>query len=806
MHGFGNSDDSGHRAVPQSSTHPSTEPVDSITERSRESSPGYRDEERLETSQVRTETFRQIAENIEAVVWMVDAATLKLIYLSPAFESVFGRPRPGLDDDLRDFEEIIRHDHRERFEECLVRFKKKGSCDGEFPVVRPDGTTRWVWGRGSAVRNTSGRTVQYVGTIHDITDRRQHYEVLRESEDHYRDLVEHSLDLICTHDLEGRFLSVNELPTKILGYTKEELLSRPMWDFILPESKKEFQDYLVRIRHERFAQGRMVVLTKQGERRIWEYKNTLRTDGVQHPIVRGIAHDITERINAEWALRQSEEKFSKVFRSSPDAIVVSSLADGRLIDVNDGFVRMSGYRKEEVIGRTSIELNFWRNPADRDGVLETLRRGGEIRDLELEFRMKSGEFRLFSTSAQKIELTGAPSLIVILRDMTDRRALEDQLRHAQKMEAVGLLAGGVAHEFNNALVGVLGYGEMLRNKLSPESPLRIMAQHICDSAVRARDITARLLALSRQQAMAPQFVDVNQLINQIVALLSPLISADIELVTNLDPLGCSVTADPKQLEQVILNIALNARDAMHGGGKLELETGNIRVPDDADPRSIRMKPGRYASVRCADTGCGMEPAVMARVFEPFFTTKEMGKGSGLGLSTAYGIIKQMGGYIEVASDIGKGSTFTVYLPYVDSTDEAISASLRHASHFSGTVLLVEDDDVVRVFVRDLLRESGYRVLCAANGANALRLFQDSTSPIDLVLTDVVMPKMSGPELAKRLRDMSPELKVLYMTGYADEEVFAKYELRGDWPQVAKPFKADFLLDLIKQVLRGNQKA
>jgi two-component system, cell cycle sensor histidine kinase and response regulator CckA len=468
--------------------------------------------------------------------------------------------------------------------------------------------------------------------------------------------------------------------------------------------------------------------------------------------------------------------------------VITTLDDGRILDVNYNFIRMTGFARGESVGRTSTDLGIWLNPKQRDQMVAIVKRDGEVRDLEVRFSLKSGEVRNFQMSAHTIELDGMMCLISILRDVTERKALEEQLRQAQKMEAVGRLAGGVAHDFNNLLVGILGYSELLKKKVPP-GDLQRMTEEINSAAIRARDLTSRLLALSRRQVLQPRVLDFNALVRQTESLLRPVIGEDIHVEMRLDQSAGAVKADPAQLEQVVLNLALNARDAMPNGGTLAMETCNIEVNATFARQHPGLIPGKYVRLRVVDTGRGMSPEVMAKIFEPFFTTKQAGVGGGLGLSTVYGIVKQSGGCVTVESEPGKGAAFGIYLPHAPEIPERRIAepAVIESLTGQGTVLLVEDEPVVLRLARDLLVENGYRVLAASSGSDALSIARKETETIHMLITDVVMPEMSGPELADRIRKLWPTMRVLYMSGYTDDEMLCRKRLLENSAFLQKPF-------------------
>ena len=512
--------------------------------------------------------------------------------------------------------------------------------------------------------------------------------------------------------------------------------------------------------------------------------------------------DITGRKHAEEKLLVSEEKFSKAFHLGPDAVTITSTEDGRYIEVNDSFLRLTGYARNELIGRTAVELGVWANPKDRQQVVALLNRSSEFRDLEIRIAIKSGEVRTVQMSAHTIELGGQTCILAIIRDVTERRALELQLRQSQKMEAVGRLAGGVAHDFNNLLVGILGYSELLKKKLAEQSPLLRMANEINFAAMRARDLTSRLLALSHRQVLRPAVLDLNALVRQCERLLRPVIGEDVRVILRLDPKTAHVKADPAQLEQVILNLALNARDAMPDGGTLSMETCNIQVDAALARLHPGLIPGYYVRLSVTDTGHGIAPDAMPRIFEPFFTTKEVGKGSGLGLSTVYGVVKQSGGCVTVSSVPDKGATFGIYLPRASELPERKTPAPPVTASSTGTetILLVEDEAIVRDLVCEILKESGYVVLSATSGADAMKIIDEQADPIDLLITDVVMPEMSGPELANILRRARGEMSVLYMSGYTDDAVLVRQGLPENSAFIRKPYTPQQFLQKVRETL------
>ncbi len=378
------------------------------------------------------ERFRQMADNIQEIFWIMDSQSKEVSYVSPAFEQICELPLDSLYANPTSYRELIHAQDRQRVLAALEKLESSNRFDEEFRIVCPSGAVKWIRAIGFTAKDAAGNVKTLVGTAQEITARKEMEVVLRESEDRYRDLVEHSTDLICTHNLQGRLLSVNELPVKLLGYSREELLNKPMRDFLLPEARAQFDQTLLSIERDGFAKGLMVVLTKTGERRIWEYHNTLRIDGVAAPVVRGIAHDVTEQRRVEKALRLSEEKFSKAFHSSPVEIVITTLQEGRFLDVNESFERNTGFTRDEAIGHTSVELGLWANPEERAPVVKQITKHGGVRNLEMQFLTKSGETRVKLYSAEPIEIGGKQCLLAVLEDITLRKQMEEELRLSEE--------------------------------------------------------------------------------------------------------------------------------------------------------------------------------------------------------------------------------------------------------------------------------------------------------------------------------------------------------------------------------------
>jgi PAS domain S-box-containing protein len=467
---------------------------------------------------------------------------------------------------------------------------------------------------------------------------------------------------------------------------------------------------------------------------------------------------------------EAESKFRVAFEANPESITISTLENGTYLEANDVFAATIGYEHSELIGKSALDLGVWTDEHNRSLMAEKLRRGERVTDWETTFRTKSGEERQIMLSAHPVQLEGQLCILSILRDVTEQRLLEQRFQRAQKMEAVGRLAGGVAHDFNNLLMITSANLELLEKaKQDPQRIDRYLKQ-IRIATDRSSALTRQMLAFSRQQVLSPTVLNLNTVINDLWKMLARLLGEDIETILSLDPaLGC-VSADRGQVEQVVMNLAVNARDAMPHGGKLTVKTRNVEVNASTVPGGVAEAPsGPCVLLSVSDSGVGMSPAVQAQIFDPFFTTKEMGKGTGLGLATVYGIVKQSSGTISVDSEPGKGSTFRVYFPRVKEMErEAEPAPPTEPEPAgSGTILLVEDETPLRQVTSEFLRARGYQVLGAENGEVALEICKSHTGPIDLLITDVVMPGHSGPAVSRQVTEMRPGVRTIFMSGYTD---------------------------------------
>lgn len=606
------------------------------------------------------------------------------------------------------------------------------------------------------------------------------------------------LDLTNLDDLESNPLHWSDEVFRILGYEPGQIeVSRANFlQAVHPDDRDGMRQAIRKAIQSRQPYNReyRIILSDATERTIHGLWDIVCDQTTGEPLrLVGTLQDITER-------KKAEERFYKAFNANPEPMTIATISEGRYLDVNESFLRITGHERDEVIGRTSMDVKLWKQVEDRAKLVEMLEKQGSVRELDIAFLTKSGEPRVGLISAEVIEIAGQQCILAIVKDVTEHQFLEKQLRQSQKMEAIGQLSGGIAHDFNNLLGVIIGYSEILELELDSNSKLCRRAKEIKKAGQRAASLTRQLLAFSRQQVLEPKVLSLNTVVTDTEKMLRRLIGEDIEMTTALDPDLGQVKADQGQIEMVIMNLAVNARDAMPNGGKLSIETRNIELDGEFALRHPPTVPGSYVMLVMTDTGIGMDAQTQAHIFEPFFTTKEVGKGTGLGLATVYGVVKQSDGYIWVYSEPGLGTTFKVYLPRVD---EAVQRS--HLSDLatgslleSKTVLVVEDEESLRTLTRTLLEQNGYTVLEADGGSRAIEIVQQHRGPIHLLLTDMVMPGMNGREVAEKLMPICPDMRIIYMSGYAGFTPRAVLNSEANF--LPKPFTRDALLGKLREVL------
>jgi two-component system cell cycle sensor histidine kinase/response regulator CckA len=652
--------------------------------------------------------------------------------------------------------------------------------------------------------------MRLVTKVAQLIERSQAEEKIREGEERYRAVAETATDVIITIDERGTIIFINKSVERVFGYQVSEVLGKDI-TILLGEQMR----FALKVALNKYI--------NTGDKDLnWEAVElaALHKNGQEIPMelslgefvrngkrfLTGIARDISERKRAEHELRKSEERYRDLVENARDIIYTQDL-EGNYTSINKAGEQLTGYTRAE-----ALKMNLMQTiaPEYREKAREMIRRklAGEAETIyDLEILTKHGGQVAFEVNTRLIYQNGVPVGVQgIARDVTERKHLEAQLRQSQKLEAVGQLAGGVAHDFNNLLTVILGYSEMMLRRLEPSNPLHRNLEEIKKAAERASSLTRQLLAFSRKQVLQPKVIDLNAVVADMGKMLLRLIGEDIELITDLKPSLARVKADPGQIEQVLMNLAVNARDAMPRGGTIMITTDNVVLKDELAQKYVSIEPGPHVMLTVSDTGRGMDADTQARVFEPFFTTKGSGKGTGLGLATVYGIVKQSGGNIWLYSEPGKGTTFKIYLPRVDdAASEQEIACMQPLPKGTETVLLVEDEEQVRRIIKEVLERQGYKVLSASNGEEALRLAADQRIEIHLLLTDVVMPQMSGRELAERLGKERQQLKVLYMSGYTDDAIVRHGLLEETLNFIQKPFDSAGVARKVREVLDSPER-
>lgn len=631
----------------------------------------------------------------------------------------------------------------------------------------------------------------------EIRERTQAEEALKESETHLRTLLRTIPDLVWLKDQRGRYLVCNARFEKFFGAVEKDIIGKTDYDFIdkrLADFFRE-QDETVMMKGVPVRSEVEVTFADDGYHAILETIKTpmKRSDG-QFTGVLGIGRDITERKRAEEALKKSKEYSEKLIESANAMIVVLD-ADGRIQVFNKFAEQITGYTRQELIDRSWFEVLVPKNkyPDVWEVFLKTWNEGIPC-TFENPIVTKSGEERFISW--QNTELWEDDVFLGSISygiDITESKRLQKQLLQSQRMEAVGQLTGGIAHDFNNMLSVILGHAELIKSDLPLGDPLLKSVLEIENAGLHSRDITRQLLAFSRKQIIAPKTINLNHLIANIKTTLAKLIGENIDLRFLGQRDLWNVRIDPSQVDQILFNLAGNARDAMPDGGVLTIETSNINLDEVYCASNLECRPGPYVMLSVADNGVGIEKETLSHVFEPFYTTKEMGKGTGLGLATVYGIVKQNGGFIHIYSEPGKGTTLKIHIPRLMDEIE-IEATVEEAlpEIYPATVLLVEDDDMVRRMTAALLKRIGYSVLIAESPHEALEFFKQEDTPIDLLVTDVIMPQMSGVELVAKIRLIKRDIKVLFMSGYTENVIVHQGVLKEGIHFIQKPFsKNDF---------------
>jgi len=723
-----------------------------------------------------------------------------IVSWNPGAQRIFGYPGSAIVGRAEDL--LYTWSEREKIADAGKMLTRGEAMEPlEISALHADGHELLVSLTESPIWGADGRLVGTSVIVRDVTAHREAEKALRESEERLRAFFESRAVGIVFSGTDGEIAGVNDAFLDLLGYSREDVKAHTLrLSELTPE---EFASADRRAYEEAIRFGACRPYEKQNIRkdgsRVWVLLGFVLLEPDRKRSVTFFV-DIDEKKRTEEELQKSEQRFSLMFHSSPVAMALSETDSSRVIDVNDRWCEFFGYSREEAVGRTAVELKLWVNPEDRVKLVEGIGSDG-ISTMEGEMRPNAGDTRyaLISMTAPILTAASESVRIVTLIDTTARRELEAQLNQSQKMEAVGRLAGGVAHDFNNMLGVILGFAELLVKDAEEDDRKKI--EQIIRAGRRAAGLTNQLLAFSRKQLLEPQVISLNRLVTGIVTMLRRLIGEDIRLDTELAPNLADVKADPGQLEQVVMNLAVNSRDAMPEGGTLRIATKNAVLDKSYSSRHEPVAPGEYVMLSISDTGSGMDEDTIEHLFEPFFTTKEQGKGTGLGLSTAYGIIKQSAGHVWVYSEIDRGTTFEIFFPRVESETTATEApGISEDGAGTETILLAEDEDSLRMMIDEVLTRKGYTVIQAKDGEAAVDLASERGKEIRLLISDVVMPGMRGNQLATTLVGMLPQLKVLFISGYTAEVSSLDRLLSSKTHFLSKPFSNSALLAAVRGVL------
>jgi PAS domain S-box-containing protein len=689
----------------------------------------------------------------------------------------------------------------------IEMIERTGAATQEVRIACEDGTTIWVLDSGRAIRDAAGVTQCYEGTLQDITQRREAEKRLKAERCYFGYLFEGLPEAIAMLDKDERVVRINSHFTKLFEYTAKDAVGRKIGELVVPrEFAEEAEAICLRVAAGETVEIQSLRMTRSGRLvPVW-IVGTPFIGPDNEATVYAIYKDTTLQIQGQEALEKSRRRFQSMIENATDMISIFTL-DGRRTYVSPSMIRTLGEPEGDLIDHNVLDAI---HPDDREKAAEFVRwlslHPGETRSLEFRRRrFRDGEWRLLATVGKN--LAADPSvggIVVNARDITDERELQEQVRRSHKMEAVGRLAGGIAHDFNNLLTVIGSCAEFVLGDESLAAEHRADLLELKKATDRATSLTRQLLAFGRGQVLRPSTLDLNERLAELMPMLQRLFESTIEITIETSPKLWWVRADPGQIEQVLLNLALNARDAMPEGGKLRFATENIVIA--AELKSLgneyTMKPGEYVLLKVRDTGIGMDESTQRRIFEPFFTTKETGKGTGLGLATAYGIVKQSGGYIQVHTAPGKGAEFLIYLPRTElRTDQfEVQQPLTPSAAF-GTILVVEDEPGVRHSLVRILAAEGYTVLSAPNGKDGLEAFVANDSAVDLLITDIVMPGMGGRDLARKCSDLRASLRVLYVSGYTKDSLLSQQTFDEGVEFLEKPFTRESVLKTVRQVLR-----
>jgi PAS domain S-box-containing protein len=639
--------------------------------------------------------------------------------------------------------------------------------------------------------------------VTDITEQKRAEATLRESEARFKDLASFlPLSLFETDD-QGNITFANTFAFESTGYTQEDIdKGLHMLQVIHPEDHDKAIEMSMQVMQGELTDGSEYLVQRKDGSTFHAYINTnptIRDDKLVG--LKGYIFDLTGQKEAERALRESESKFRDLFDLSPQAIALTEVKSGRLVDINNKLCELTKYPKEEIIGLNTTEVGFYLE-ADRRNFLKELQASGEVNGLEMEFKAKDNSILHTLMFARIIQIEGESFILTIFHDVTEQKRLEAQLQQSQKLEAMGTLAGGIAHDFNNILSPIILYTELVLEDISEKDHLRFSLEEVLRASLRAKDLTKQILTFSRQTEQERIPFKISPVVKEALKLLRSSLPSTIEIRQNIEAKVGVVLADPTQIHQILMNIGTNAANAMRErGGVLEVSLVDVDLHSDDTDHAVDLEPGQYIKLTVSDTGHGIEPAIMDKIFDPYFTTQEKGKGTGLGLSVVHGIVNTHGGHISAHSEPDKGTRFDVYLPLFDLADiKAETVSPEKLPKGNEHILLVDDEKPIVDVVQQMLERLGYQVTVRTSSIEALEAFSASMDKFDLVITDLTMPNMTGDKLAVELMNIRPDIPIILCTGFSENMSKERAEALGIKGFLMKPIVTSDLAKLIREVI------
>ena len=749
------------------------------------------------------ERFRAIFENSDSGISWVNMQG-QFVNCNSAFLKMLGYSKPELCrlaiSDITHPDDIAKT--KDLFAEMVAGQRDKYRVEKRY--IAKDGRIIWANVEVSTLKGQGSAPRYCIGMVEDITDRKGAESALSESEARFRSFFELPL-AGCFVTVPGKTgIAANKRMSEMLGYSAEELRHMSWTPIMHPDDlEKSRRDYerLKANEIEGYVSERRCIRKDGSVMWVETAVGCVRDKDGSALQICGHGRDITERKNAEEALQKAEEDYQTIFDRSVSGIICVT-TEGKILAANPALARIAGYDSPAELMANVNTHRLWRNELRRMELIRRVEQSEVVHGYEFEVLRRDGSLIWVSASARKISDGDGKTLYyeAFIDEITARKRLEEQLAQAQKMEAVGRLAGGIAHDFNSILGIIIGYADLILTDAEVSAGVSQSVSEIRDAANRAADVTRQLLAFSRKQVLQAQVLDLNVVVREAATMVGRLLGEHVELVLSLAPESCMVEIDPTGLHRIILNLAANARDAMPNGGKLTIETARVTLDNAFEPGRHSIPAGDYTILAMSDTGVGMDTETQKHLFEPFFTTKQAGSGTGMGLATVYGIVQQSSGYILVNGELGQGATFKIYLPRVESGKPHIeSRPMPSIPRGNETVLLVEDNARLRMITAKLLRNLGYRVMGAQNASEAIAIADAHPEPLDLLVTDVIMPGMNGQELADVLSSRHPALKILFISGYTDTIVGDQISSRGA-VFLQKPFSRGDLATKLREAL------